>query len=1472
MRKIISIGLTLMTLNCLAQFSKTHYIPPLTSQSEGVKAEDHYLYISTPSTKNVALKIMGIGGQIINATVNNSNPYIYKIGVGDDTQLFTPKTAIGKLINKGYIIEADDLVYTSVRVNGSINRNGGYNHAGGLVSKGNSALGKTFRLGAMSNPLYDTSLLNFASIFATENNTTVTISNIPTGTILADGTVVNGPIVINLNKNESYIIALENIQNIPLNSAKIIGALVESDKAVVVNSGSFGGSNSSVTELNPDDEKWYPRGRDIGFDQIVPFEKTGKEYIFVRGEGSDELERVLLVANKPQTEVYLNGNPTPSYVLQPGAYAFIDGSQFSNNNLYVKTTENVFAYQSIGGLKPTVPPFSNTNRENNPDANQNLFFVPPLNCSTPNIVDNIPQIQAIGNTTYTGKLNIVTETGATVFINNNPILATPLNITGNPNYVCYTIDGLSGNINVKSTRQVYVSYFGTNAAATYGGYYSGFDNKPEITSDKINVGTSACIPNLILSVNSIMNYDTFEWFFNNYPISNSNASSYTPTQPGFYQVKGSISGCDTTILSDIIPVSNCPTDIDNDSVNDNIDLDNDNDGITNCTESYGNQNINISNLNSGNINIGTYSNSFTGTITASGGTLTGNSDGSFISNIQAGKGNFAKYTLTFSQPISTGIEYVSIANSSDLLNSNAEYSISTDINKTITVLNPDNQLLIDTNYDGIYESGVTEYSSFEIRFQLNGVTPLAAGTGTFKFLTHLTNTISFSHKNISDSEASKSTLKFFAVCVPKDSDGDGIADQLDTDSDNDGITDLIENQDNNFILNSTTDTNQNGLFDIFEARLNPIDTDNDNVPDYLDLDSDNDGIYDAVETGSNNTDTDNDGIKNYRDLDSDNDLCYDVIEAGFTDTNDNHILGTSFPPTVNTKGIITSRTNGYTTPNSNYIIAAPIIITPLPNTLPTCLNQNTSITVIDNGVTTYQWQISTDGTNWNNLTNTSTYNGTRSKTLNINSVSQAMNGYKYRLALTKTSNSCGLISNETTLSILDLPVINNTTITQCDDDLDAKTTFNLTVKNDIISNNYQNETFSYFTTLAAASTNDSTKKITNPLAYVATNGTIIWTRVENENACFSVAKIDLIVSATQIPSSFSILFQSCDDYLDTTNDDYDGISEFDFSSAKNAILVMLPLPRTNYSVKYYETEADALSETNEITNTTTYRNTLSPKEQKIWVRVDNDIDNSCFGIGSHITLRVNPKPNIDINKNHLADVYVCKNQPNYYVTLTAGILDGSPTTDYTYIWFKDNQVLNGKTNATLDVNTAGIYNVEVISQYGCKRTRTITVIASDVAHISNIEVSELSDNNTIIVIANGSGNFEYSLDDSKGLYQDANLFENVPAGIHEVYIRDKNGCGIVNQSIAILGAPRYFTPNNDGYNDYWNIKGINNSFNSKTVIRIFDRYGKLLKDINPQGQGWDGTFNGYLLPADDYWYTAKLENGKEIKGHFSLKR
>ena len=172
----------------------------------------------------------------------------------------------------------------------------------------------------------------------------------------------------------------------------------------------------------------------------------------------------------------------------------------------------------------------------------------------------------------------------------------------------------------------------------------------------------------------------------------------------------------------------------------------------------------------------------------------------------------------------------------------------------------------------------------------------------------------------------------------------------------------------------------------------------------------------------------------------------------------------------------------------------------------------------------------------------------------------------------------------------------------------------------------------------------------------------------------------------------------------------------------------------------------------------------------------------------------------------------------------------------------------------------------------CPKTRTITVTASDKATITSVNVIDLTTPNSITVYVTGAGNYVYALDDINGLYQNDNLFNNVSAGIHTVYIKDLNGCGVVPKEVAVLGIPDYFTPNGDGYNDYWNIKGANSKLNAKTIIYVFDRFGKLINQITPTSQGWNGTFNNQALPATDYWYSIELGDGRIVKGHFALKR
>lgn len=84
-----------------------------------------------------------------------------------------------------------------------------------------------------------------------------------------------------------------------------------------------------------------------------------------------------------------------------------------------------------------------------------------------------------------------------------------------------------------------------------------------------------------------------------------------------------------------------------------------------------------------------------------------------------------------------------------------------------------------------------------------------------------------------------------------------------------------------------------------------------------------------------------------------------------------------------------------------------------------------------------------------------------------------------------------------------------------------------------------------------------------------------------------------------------------------------------------------------------------------------------------------------------------------------------------------------------------------------------------------------------------------------------------------------------------------------------LPFPKFFTPNNDNFNDHWTIDSAYLAPN--TAIRIFDRYGKLIKEL-ALNASWDGTYLGHQQPASDYWFTVTRLNGTEFRGHFSLKR
>jgi gliding motility-associated-like protein len=427
------------------------------------------------------------------------------------------------------------------------------------------------------------------------------------------------------------------------------------------------------------------------------------------------------------------------------------------------------------------------------------------------------------------------------------------------------------------------------------------------------------------------------------------------------------------------------------------------------------------------------------------------------------------------------------------------------------------------------------------------------------------------------------------------------------------------------------------------------------------------------------------------------------------------------------------------------------------------------------------------------------------------------------------------------------PTSFNSTLIQCDEDglVDGLTLFNLNQANDNLTGNANGRTTHFFTNSAR------TDKVDGSSFSNTTNPQTIYVEVINDlTGCFSFSELTLEVSVTNSENTQLI---ACDD-----DGIEDGFYLFNLNDADNNIVISLP---PGLVISYFETYDDALLETNNLN--ASFTNTI-PYSQTIFARVENA--NNCYGI-SEILLTVNELPDITFEDFE----YYCLNTFPQTIPINAAVLNDS-TLNYSYSWS------TGENSYEVQINEIGTYSVTVTNNAnGCSKVRTITIESSNTATFQSIKVVDASQNNTITVLVSGEGVYEYRLLDENNIvyvpYQESNVFENIYPGIYTVSGRDiKNNCGVVQENVSVIGFPKFFTPNNDGKHDTWQVLGISTMFQPNSNVIIFNRYGKLIKQLNPLGDGWDGLFNGEKLPADDYWFAVTLQDGRIFKNHFTLKR
>jgi VCBS repeat-containing protein len=398
-----------------------------------------------------------------------------------------------------------------------------------LTSKGTTGLGTDFYSGHMYSSAggFDSHNGHFIGVMATENNTNVTFSN---PNVRFSGKS-NNNFTVSLNKGQSVVIGvsvnqIKSQQGSTKDLNVVNGTHITSNKPIAVSSGSW--CASGYAHSSP--------GRDIGFDQLVPTDVAGDEYIIIKGEGksggAQHNERALVVATEPNTTVTYKNNSKTRTLTNAGDYFFTNINDFSNTtdgNLYIQADKKVFVYQTLSGA--------------NKKQTAGLCFIPPLKCTADKEV-TIAFANKLSNLTVNPILKLVSQSGSTIKINGNTINGYNKSVPGNPHWESFNIpksvlqnnrDNGQWNFKIESSGALNAMLAVQSGNVGGGGFYSGFGDIPQVNQSPDIAEQGLCGDNVILTASGFTSYN---WYKNGIVITGENNSTYQPNNPGRYKVTG----------------------------------------------------------------------------------------------------------------------------------------------------------------------------------------------------------------------------------------------------------------------------------------------------------------------------------------------------------------------------------------------------------------------------------------------------------------------------------------------------------------------------------------------------------------------------------------------------------------------------------------------------------------------------------------------------------------------------------------------------------------------------------------------------------------------------------------------------------------------------------------------------------------------------------------------------------------------
>lgn len=532
LRKVLIFFLLIgFAFSAKAQLSDLHYLPPMKQGWNNDAIQQQAVYLSTPEpTSFVVNAFRGTSTTpIATFNISNVNPAVYNMSNGDNNIILVNNANTGTVLNNsGLRFEAPsgNRFYVNYRGNSGA-------QAASLTSKGRVAMGTNFKWGGVPNLGNHRSKSNTLGIMATEDNTTINLFGYDPGCEFRIGNnragITSNTHQITLDANESFVyetyIGLTPTQ---AHEDGWIGASIVSDKDIVISNGSMNfGRQVGATN------------RDAGIDQPVPENRLGKEYVFVRGNGNANgwTEFPLIIATADNTEIRVNGSPTPIATINNGDYFQVPSNLYSTNtvgaNMHIETSQDAYAYQCLAGSSAAYT--------------TGLNFVAPVNCLLPDVMDNIPDITNMAGTQMTGGMTIIAavntpDANISVIDGNGPVTL-PANrpVAGSSNWKTFYIPNLSGNVSVQSTGPMAVGFFGFNGAKGVAGYFSGFDTVPEVTLE-IRGGTGCFVGSEIFEATN-SNFDAFQWYKDGEIVPGANSPIYSPDGAGQYFLRGTKGPC-----------------------------------------------------------------------------------------------------------------------------------------------------------------------------------------------------------------------------------------------------------------------------------------------------------------------------------------------------------------------------------------------------------------------------------------------------------------------------------------------------------------------------------------------------------------------------------------------------------------------------------------------------------------------------------------------------------------------------------------------------------------------------------------------------------------------------------------------------------------------------------------------------------------------------------------------------------------